>query len=677
MRALLTALLVAASATAGAQVDSPHARVSLVADKSAIRLGDSFYVALRFEMDPSWHIYWKNPGDSGYPLSAEWTLSPGATAGKALWPLPKRIRVGPLANYGYEHLVYLPFEMSTQGMNPQSRFVDIRVSADWLICKVACLPASGRFSLRVPIEVASKGEPTHAEPIQEFLATVPGLTHLVAASFSVDAKSFVISVDLDEALRDVKSAEFFPTTDFSVVAAAKQDFERTPEGFRLSLTRDPNSNAKLASLEGVLSMQAATDSFAFEITASPASFKMNWAEQLKIFALALLGGLLLNLMPCVFPVLSLKILGFVEQAGHDPSKIRRHGWAFAGGVLVSFWLLAGVLLGLRALGHSLGWGFQLQSPLFVALMALLFYAIGMNLLGLFEFGSRLQNIGATARARGLRASFLDGALATLVATPCTAPFMGVALGAALSQPSALALLTFTFLGLGMLSPYLALSYAPQLLARLPRPGVWMERFKEFLSFPLFATAIWLLWVLGQQAGVDAVVALLFSFLLFSLGLWARRGTGGASKLRQVAILALILFSIAVATLGVQGRIAAPNTTTSVSTWEPYTPALFGAARERGDAILIDFTASWCITCQVNKRTVLNQSEFTEEAKRRGIRLLRADWTQRDSAISAHLSGLNRSSVPTYAFYPAGKESVPVLLPEILTLQGTLEALAKP
>jgi thiol:disulfide interchange protein DsbD len=406
-------------------------------------------------------------------------------------------------------------------------------------------------------------------------------------------------------------------------------------------------------------------------------------------AFALVGGLLLNLMPCVFPVLSVKILGFAEEAGGEASAMRRHGLLFGAGVLVSMWVLAGGLLALRAAGSQIGWGFQLQSPVFIALMTMLFFGIGLSLLGAFEVGTTLMNWGGrmqTAAAGGGNLSaFLTGVLATVVATPCTAPFMGAALGVALTLSAAGALLIFTALGVGMATPYVVLSMTPALLNRLPEPGAWMETLQQAFAFPMFATAIWLVWVFGRQTSNGGVAFLLAGLLLLGVAAWIVN-RWSAPQLSRTATLvtrgiagAALVGGVATAVVGAGAAPAeeaptAPDETASEeANWRPYSPETIESLRAEGRPVFVDFTAAWCLTCQVNKRRVLTSRTVQEALDDKNVALVRADWTNRDPEITKALESHGRSGVPVYVLY-AGDGSEPTLLPEVLTEETVLDAL---
>jgi thiol:disulfide interchange protein len=394
--------------------------------------------------------------------------------------------------------------------------------------------------------------------------------------------------------------------------------------------------------------------------------------------LALVGGLLLNLMPCVFPVISLKVLSFVKQGGEDPAKVRSHGLVFGAGVLASFWALAGVLLALRAAGSVSGWGFQLQSPAFVAVMTLLLFAVGLSLMGVFSISVSCSRAGATAGS-GYGGSFSSGILATLLATPCTAPFMGAALGFTLTQPAAVALLVFTALGLGMALPYVVLSMSPRLLRYMPRPGAWMETLRQALAFPMFAAAVWLLWVFGLQAGMDAVAILLVAILILSFGAWILGRWGGlhlnagTRAAGRIGAAVAVILAVGLAVTGARSGEPAVAAAGAAVGWEVYSAERVDVLRAEGQPVFIDFTAAWCITCQVNKRVALSTQEVQDAFRDRDVALLRADWTARDENITRALESYGRNGVPLYVLHPGG-DAPPVLLPEVLTRQVVIDHL---
>ncbi len=676
------ALLALVSATIHAQeINSPHATVRLVSSQASVNVGEPLQLGLYFEIEPEWHIYWRNPGDSGTPLSVAWELPTTNKIDSQKWPLPKRIPVGPLANYGYDGNVLIPYDLE---WTPESKWsaldksatsIKIIAKADWLICKVECLPASGTFTLELPIE---RGEGVDAEiSADKHLfdkVQYPNFDTISDAKVLDRGTHYEVVFAAPVGFtNDAISWDFFSGDELRIQHADIPTFEVNDQKINISILKDTNAPATIASLSGLVIAQGKdpNDRVGFEIKA-PFGTSVAAPEHSLVWLLlfAFLGGLILNVMPCVFPVLSLKILSFVHEAGEKggKQKLRNHGWVFALGVLISFWALAALLLVLRQSGQALGWGFQLQSPLFVSGLVVLFFLIGLNFIGFLEInfsGGKLGSIGAGRG--GYTSSFLSGILATIVATPCTAPFMGVALGAALSLPPLTSLLIFTFLGLGMAAPYVVLSYNPRWLSILPRPGVWMETLRQFLAFPIFATSLWLLWVLSQQ-NPDQVITILLVALLLAFLIWVLRAKMSCKKkwlfcLLSAASLFWVVQSLSSSISSSKNR----DTARADDFWQPYTPVAFDKALATTEYVFVDFTASWCITCQVNKKVVLNTSEAQAFFAKNQVIAMRADWTHQDPQITQLLESIGRSSVPTYAIFRRDRKDF-ALLPEILTQQ---------
>ncbi|MCC7441189.1 MAG: thioredoxin family protein [Bdellovibrionales bacterium] len=688
----------ALSAPRGASdpLTAPRVQVDLLSEWERPPAGREFHIALRFRIDPEWHIYWKNPGDSGREPRLKWAKAPGAEIGSISWPMPRRFELPPLANYGYEGeaILPIPVKIAAPGLRR------LRLDLDWLVCRVECIPGKGSLEIRLPVmpegqEVASL---EHAERIRRALARVPAPPPAgVQARFSWDSDTLAVAITDGGtgAWARAERAEFFPDDGTLWLHGEEPDssFSRA----EASAEAPANGNRPQApeAVRGVWVFHAPKDSglepWAFEVEAKPGA-RPSGLRGLGILAIfAFIGGLLLNLMPCVLPVLTLKALGFVAKAKAKPAELRAQGWAYTAGVTLSFLVLAGLLLALRAGGERLGWGFQLQSPAFVAALALLFFLLGLNLLGAFEIGTRLMGL-AGAGGSGLGAkteSFLTGALATLAATPCTAPFMGAALGAAITRPAHEALLLFTSLGLGMAAPYLLLAHLPGAVKALPKPGLWMERLKQFFAFPLFATAAWLCWVLAALAGPTGVGALLAALVLAGYGVWIGRPLHGSAAKQESEARVFLKRSLALASLlgafglalaaGAGGPVSSgtvPGSGAQIHAGGPWsawsaeeTRTLLGA----GKPVFVDFTAAWCLTCQVNKRLVLRQPHIEAAFARSGVELRVADWTASDPRITSELESLGRTGVPAYALYlPGGGR--PRLLPEILTESLVLTAL---
>ncbi|MEM6783414.1 MAG: protein-disulfide reductase DsbD domain-containing protein [Bacteroidota bacterium] len=688
------------AAPAASDDASPHSEATLVSEVAQIAPGQPFTVALRLTMDPLWHTYWINPGDSGLPTEISWQLPDGFEAGPIQWPYPEQVPVEPFMTYAYYDEVLHLVEITPPADLPSGVTVSLGGTADWLICEKVCLTATEDVSLSLRVSDAVTPDPTWASRIAATRHQLPydldGLTAAAVRSGNTFGLTLT-GLDADPAM--LADAYFFPTEQRVLQYNTPQAITRADDGtVQIALPRSEYAQADPATISGVL---VASEGTTFDgthralridaplgETAASGAMGMGIATPgvtgglLGALVLALLGGMLLNLMPCVFPILGIKVLGFAQSAQHDPAKLKRHGWLFAAGVVVSFWVLAGLLLALRAGGEALGWGFQLQSPLFVAALALLFLALALNLLGVFEVGLGVQSrAGQLDRGDGASGAFFSGVLATLVATPCTAPFtMGPALGWALTQPALASLAVFTALGVGMALPYVLLTYAPGLTQRLPRPGPWMETFKQALAFPLFATVVWLVWVFGLQVGPTGVVLLLGAATALGLAAWlygrwqhaggtVRLVTRGLALASLVAVVALTLRGADVSDAANLGLVRGAATDDA---WGAFSPESVAAINAEGRAAFVDFTAAWCITCQVNKQVALRTQTVADAFDAHSVTPLTADWTNRDPVITEELARFGRSGVPLYVLYPPDGD--PVLLPEVLTPGVVLDVL---
>jgi thiol:disulfide interchange protein len=672
-----------------ASVTAPHVTVSLLVPPAQIYPGESFLAGLDFKMEDGWHVYWTNAGDSGEPPSIHWMLPPGITAGAMQFPAPKRLPLGPLMDFGYENEVVFPVPIQvTADFQPKGAQTAIGGHVTWLVCREVCIP--GKASLSV-----LRATLAHAPPAPSAGATAQGLVEKYqalepkelpagdAAQFQPEAKGFVL--DVKTGTRQT-SAQFFPLDETVIANAAPQPAKALADGVELTLTKDENILSEPKTLNGVIEL---ADGAAYVVHAAPTSTAAKGAAAatglsglgaiFQAAAFAFVGGILLNLMPCVFPVLFIKGLALVQSSQQERRQLRAHGWVYTLGILVSFWAVVGVLLVLRAAGRQLGWGFQFQSPVFLALMALLLFFLGLALAGQFEIGLSLTSAGGSlAQQHGYGGSFFTGVLAMVVATPCTAPFMGAAIGYALAHSSMVSFAVFTALGLGLALPYLALAYFPGWARLLPKPGAWMEILKQAVAVPIFGTVIWLVWVFAQIAGTNALIGLLAAFLLLAIAGWVLGrwpGERPAAVTAALVLLAAIAAPVwAVRHLGTSGATAAGANQQSASGWEPFTPAAVAQYRSQGRAVFVDFTASWCLSCQVNERVILDSATVMQHLKDSGVALVRADWTNQDADITKALAALGRSGVPTYAIYPADPAAQPQVLPEVLTQRIVINAL---
>jgi DsbC/DsbD-like thiol-disulfide interchange protein/cytochrome c biogenesis protein CcdA len=697
-RSLLRLLTVAAGAAVlpsaafagGAVVTTDQVRAELLAHApDGVAPGNTVWLGLEFRHAPHWHTYWKNPGDSGLPTTMTWTLPAGLVAGEIDWPAPRRLPLPPLLNFGYEHTVLLPVPV-TVSSSVAGDSLRVKLESDWLVCEVECIPQSGTFELDVPV----RGTNEHAAAFDRALAARPadvrGADAL--ARVSTSALDFAIA-GLPAAVRG-REAVVFPeiagVLDNPAPVAQRWDGDTMRVSWPLSAQRSesPSRLPLVLEFDGgpTLRVTAAVDGWpagavpgdvgvvSSSVVAipvgAPAPPELGF---LAALAFALLGGVILNLMPCVFPVLSLKVLALAQHA--DDARGRWTGAiAYTAGVVLSFLALAGLLIAARAGGEQLGWGFQLQAPGTLVALSALFTLIGLNLAGVFEVGSLLPSSIASLRSRDPTLdSFLTGVLAAAVASPCTAPFMGAALGAALTWPPAQSLAVFAALGLGVAAPYLVASAVPAVARLLPRPGRWMETFKIALAFPMFATVIWLTWVLGQQVGIDGAAALLAALLGLALAAWwwSRRPESGLA--RAVHTLALLAIAVgAFAWAAPFWRSGAPDPRSVAAAdgpWQPWTPETVAELRGAGRKVFVDFTAAWCVTCQYNKRTTLANERVLAAFAAERVASLRADWTSRDAVIAAELQRLGRSGVPVYVFYDGA--NAPTLLSELPSVDEVL------
>jgi thiol:disulfide interchange protein DsbD len=668
-----------------------HVTVSLVGETTNVVPGRPFQVALRQEIQSGWHTYWSNPGESGLPTTIDWSLPKGFSAAPILWPTPERFKAGPIVSYGYEGEVLLPISVDVPSALRPASTVTLNAHVSWLACSDICIPEESDVSLSVEV-----GEMLRLDPLwaKAFATTRAGLP--VANPFPTTTTSsneeITVRVAMGDATR-LNDVSFFPQDTDVIDDEAAQSVTADSHGLSIVLRR-AKSKTLPAALRGILSYhdlaaQVDNTSGAISISAPFQSQSRPVTEDASVgFAaailLALLGGIVLNLMPCVLPVLSIKVLALLEHADLTPRQMRLQGLAYGAGVLLSFAAIGSALMGLRAGGAAIGWGFQLQSPLFVGFLIYLLFGVGLNLSGVFSIGNRLTGVGShLSQQSGYSGSFLGGALATIVATPCTAPFMAAAVGYALTQPWYKSLVVLEAIGLGLALPYLVITFVPGARRILPKPGQWMLQLKEVLAFPVYGTAVWLMYVLSQLADAYAITVTLFGLVLIGFAAWLynatclsddklrRWGTGLSTLVVTGAVGLLLLVDESGPLQALQG---ASDKKGDIE-WQSFNQEKLEAFRSKGSSVFVDFTAAWCITCKVNERIALADPAVADAFRREGVVALKADWTRQDAEITKILEMNSRAGVPLYLFYPRpaanGDKKPPVVLPQILTAAAVL------
>ncbi len=682
-RVVLPGLLVAlafggyAPARAAATAETKHVSARFVSDARSVEAGGTITIGIHKRITPRWHTYWKNSGDSGLATTIAWTLPQGATAGEILWPAPKRIMVGPVANYGYEDEVTLLTEIKVPaGLRAGDNF-PIAAIVDWLVCEEICIPEQVTLTTSFPVVPKGMSAGISDRMIEAARAKLPEPNKLPFTATVADGKLQLAAASTELSASQISSAHFF-ASDWGVIKHAADQPLKVESG-TLSLALSPYELKLPRTLRGVLVLNERANGTevarAFEIeapvsgvlTANSPAMAMPEISLGVALLFALLGGIILNLMPCVLPVLSIKVLSLLNHGRMGYRQRHFHGLAYTAGVLACFSIFALIVLLVRAGGAELGWGFQFQSPLFVLFLAYLMFAVGLSQSGVFAFGNSFSRLGAFGGNDGYAMSFLAGGLAAIVATPCTAPFMGTALGFAVGQPTPILFAIFLALGFGLAMPYLALCYWPALLRFMPKPGPWMERLKQAFAFPMYAVAIWLVWVLAQQAGANAVAAALGGMLLIAFGAWLFASSGKNSRFFTSPLAAASLVAaIAIGFVFVKDAPPPVKQTDANARYEAFSPSRLDALRADGRPVFVNLTAAWCITCLVNERIALDRTEVTAAFTAANVAYLKGDWTHRDPAITEMLAKFGRNGVPLYVFYPAGTSSQPVVLPQILT-----------
>lgn len=689
-----------------AQNNAPSpVEAQLLSPTTGIEPSTPFWVGIYLKIEDNWHVYWKNPGNIGVPPSIEWELPEGFDVSDMFWLAPKKFQDLGVTTYGYNDHALLLVKIYPP-LSLQEEELEIKAKVKWLACEELCIPGEATLNIKLPIQ-ANPTPSLFAPLFEDALLKLPTANRLWQLTAEANTEAFHLKAHyLGEDTLIFKDAYFFPespvflaepTQDIILrgntvliklpidTEARQEDFLlKAPESIKgvLELTREADGQILKETIQVMAPVATKVSAPSLGTTAQrPTSEPNKFTPFMRALGFAFIGGLILNLMPCVFPVIGLKIMHLTKQAHEDPINIRVHGIVFSIGILIAFIALASLLIAFKALGNEVGWGFQLQSPVFVTFLILLFFTLGMNFLGLFDWGYFLVGIGHKLEEKpGIWGSFFSGVLASIVATPCTGPFMGVALGFALAQPPILALSIFMGLALGMASPYILLSINPAWIKILPKPGRWTLIIRQALAFPLLASVIWLIWVLGKQNGMDVAVGVLFSLLLLSSGIWilstfAHKSYKPFIRLISGAFAALLIIVGILNALSLSAQKSTFSTQESVSWhWTPYTDATLNALLKDKQPVFIDFTAAWCITCQANKYTTLRDGKVIEAFRKKGVITLLADWTNQNPEITQALARYGRTGVPLYVFYPRGQTSAPMILPAVLTPQIILKAL---
>ena len=646
--------------------------VEVTSESEAMMKGDELLLGLNFKLTPGWHTYWKNPGDAGEGASVTWQLPKGFQTSEILWPGPEAIPVEPLMTFGYEDEITLLTKIKALDAAVFPAIVKAKVS--WYTCKDICVPQEANLELTI-----QNGEKINTFFANELSNVFLNLPKELSSKHRVEAldDNYFLQMELD-GNTPVSSAYFFPEEYGLSSYSKEQILEINKNSLSLQISQS-EVNLKLQNFAGVLLLNNQDSRTFFNVNLNlnnnQKQESLSISELVLTIIFAFIGGLILNAMPCVFPILSIKILNFVEQSEGSKEKMIQHGLSFSAGVLVTFLSIAGLLLLLKSGGESIGWGYQLQSPLMVTILIYLFVAIGITFMSNLVLGGQLAQLGNINQGYGnITSSFLTGVLAVIVASPCTAPFMGSAVGIALLQPGFITIAIFVSLGLGFAAPYLLLSFYPSLLKVLPKPGAWMETLKQFMAFPMWGSALWLTWVLSGQVQTDSVLMVLLGALFIALGLWIlekNQSSDGFAKWMSLSSVTILL-GAALWLAPTDYENIEQDTSSDLNS---YSPELLDSLLAENKPVFLNFTADWCITCKVNETIVLNQVSIKNALESKGIVYLKADWTRKDETIANKLAQYGRTGVPLYLLYSS--EGIPVILPELLTedmLLGYIETI---
>ena len=635
--------------------------IEVISESKTMQKGDELLLGLNFKLNPGWHTYWKNPGDAGEGASVTWQLPKGFQASEILWPGPEAIPVEPLMTFGYEDEITLLTKFKALDNAVFPAIVKAKVS--WYTCKDICVPQEANLELTI-----QNGEKINTFFANELSNVFLNLPKELSSKHRVEAldDNYFLQMELD-GNTPVSSAYFFPEEYGLSSYSKEQILEINKNSLSLQISQS-EVDLKLQNFAGVLLLNNQDSRTFFNVNLNlnnnQKQESLSISELVLTIIFAFIGGLILNAMPCVFPILSIKILNFVEQSEGSKEKMIQHGLSFSAGVLVTFLSIAGLLLLLKSGGESIGWGYQLQSPLMVTILIYLFVAIGITFMSNLVLGGQLAQLGNINQGYGdITSSFLTGVLAVIVASPCTAPFMGSAVGIALLQPGFITIAIFVSLGLGFAAPYLLLSFYPSLLKVLPKPGAWMETLKQFMAFPMWGSALWLTWVLSGQVQTDSVLMVLLGALFIALGLWIlekNQSSDGFAKWMSLSSVTILL-GAALWLAPTDYENIEQDTSSDLNN---YSPEFLDSLLAENKPVFLNFTADWCITCKVNEAIVLNQVSIKNALESKGIVYLKADWTRKDETIANKLAEYGRTGVPLYLLYSS--EGIPVILPELLT-----------
>lgn len=672
------------------QVTSP-VEVKLLSEETSIQPGHSFWVAVELKIADGWDTYWINPGDSGFPTKVEWKLPSGFQVSEIQWPAPEKFVSQSLVGFGYTDSVMLLAQITPPEQMGELSETSLAADVSWLACKEQCVPGSAHVTLTLPASTAAPSKDVkNSEAFASARQKVPKAPSQGTLTAGAKEKEIVLNFKPHPGdYKEISEALFFPESGEVIDYMAPQQLHKEKEGYSLNLQRAHPENAPPAHMKGVLLVSEKGEVLKkpIQVDTPVMQASVATAHGLNVpmaLVFAFFGGMILNVMPCVLPVIAIKIFGFVKMANERRSTVLKHGGAFAIGVLISFWILSILLLVLRAFGHGLGWGFQLQEPLFVVALTLILFMLALSLFGVFEVGTSLIALGGKSKlfSSPLAGSFMSGVLATLVATPCTGPLLGPALGFAMTLPPFSSLLIFTMMGLGMASPYLVFSAFPKLVRFLPKPGNWMTVFKQLMGFLMMATCLWLVWVFAAQTAEIAVFILLGSLLMIAIGAWIYGHFATPMRNKITRAFATIVAIVIVATgsssalMTAKAHKDAPKlATASTDGWEAYSPEKVAQLRTEGKPVFVDFTAKWCLICQANK-VILHSSDVQKAFHERGVVTMMADWTKKDPTITAMLGQLGRSGVPVYVLYSANPGDPPYILPQTLTSSVVNDYLSK-